>query len=227
MKNALIVGASRGLGLGLAGKLLARGWQATATVRSHSNDLASLQENAGGNLQVATLDINDRAQSVQLAGSLDGQRFDLLFLNAGILLGWNTALEDIPDADISAIFFTNAISPIRTADALVECVASGGMIAFMSSVLGSVATNDDGRAELYRASKAALNSLARSFRARHADRDLTILLLHPGVVRTRMGGEDAPLDIETSVNGVADVIEQRWGTGGITFVDYRGEIVPW
>jgi NAD(P)-dependent dehydrogenase (short-subunit alcohol dehydrogenase family) len=101
------------------------------------------------------------------------------------------------------------------------------MVAFMSSVLGSIGTNDDGRAELYRASKAALNSLVRSFRARHAQAGLTVLALHPGVVRTSMGGPSAPLDIETSVRAVADVMEARWGTGGQAFVDYRNEVIPW
>jgi hypothetical protein len=56
---------------------------------------------------------------------------------------------------------------------------------------------------------------------------MTVLALHPGVVRTSMGGPNAPLDIETSVKGVADVIEQRWGSGGQAFVDYRNEIIPW
>ena len=122
---------------------------------------------------------------------------------------------------------TNAISPVRTADSLLGLVAPGGMVAFMSSILGSIATNDDGRAELYRASKAALNSLVRSFRARHANLDFTVLALHPGVVRTSMGGPTAPLDIETSAGGIADVIAARWGSGGTAFVDYKNEIIPW
>ena len=123
---------------------------------------------------------------------------------------------------------TNAISPIRVADRLLGVAAKGATVTFMSSILGSVSTNDDGRAELYRASKAALNSLILSFRARHADRtDLTILAMHPGVVRTAMGGPGAPLDIQTSVEGVTDTLEKRAGTGGIAFVDYRNEVIPW
>jgi NAD(P)-dependent dehydrogenase (short-subunit alcohol dehydrogenase family) len=101
------------------------------------------------------------------------------------------------------------------------------MVAFISSILGSIGTNDDGRAELYRASKAALNSLIRSFRARHASVDVTVLALHPGVVRTGMGGTSAPLDIETSVRGVADVMADRWGSGGQAFIDYRNQVIPW
>ncbi len=227
MKNALIIGASRGLGLGLTGEFLARGWRVTATVRSASDDLVAAKAGAAGRLHIEMLDINAHDQAREISGRLHGQMFDLLFLNAGILLGRHTALVDVPDADITSVFFTNAISPVRVADALAHHVVTGGMIAFMSSVLGSVGTNQDGRAELYRASKAALNSLVRSFRARHADRDVTILLLHPGVVRTRMGGADAPLDVPTSVTGLSNVIEQRWGDGGIAFVDYQNETVPW
>ena len=144
-----------------------------------------------------------------------------------MMAGRGLALGEVPNSDISTLFLTNAISPIRVADTLLGCVAPGGMVAFMSSILGSIGTNDDGRAELYRASKAALNSLIRSFRARHAQADMTVLALHPGVVRTAMGGPTAPLDIETSVRGVADVIAARWGQGGQAFVDYRNEVIAW
>lgn len=223
-RRALIVAGSRGLGLGLVREHLARGWHVTATFRSRSDELETL---AGERLALRHLDVNDPAQARALAERLERERFDLLFLNAGIMAGRGIALADVPAADIDAIFQTNAISPIRVADVLAGLVGQGGMIAFMSSVLGSVGSNDDGRAELYRASKAALNSLIRSFRARHARADLTVLAMHPGVVRTSMGGPSAPLDIETSVRGVADTIAARWGQGGVAFVDYRNQIIPW
>jgi NAD(P)-dependent dehydrogenase (short-subunit alcohol dehydrogenase family) len=227
MKHALIIAGSRGLGLGLVREHLARGWRVTATARAASPELEVLREQSDGNLALETLDVTSIAQSYALSTRLQGQVFDLLFLNAGILAGRGAALGDVPDADIHSLFLTNAISPIRTVDALANHVSPGGTIAFMSSILGSIGTNNDGRAELYRASKAALNSLIRSFRARHAADDITVLALHPGVVRTSMGGPTAPLDIDTSVRGVADVIEARWGSGGQAFVDYRNEIIPW
>lgn len=227
MKQALIVGGSRGLGLGLVREHLGRGWGVTATVRTRSAELDELREGSGGRLVIEALDVTDAKQTAALVQRLTGQTFDLLFLNAGMMAGRGVALGDVPDSDIASIFLTNAISPIRVADALLGVVAPGGMVAFMSSILGSIGTNDDGRAELYRASKAALNSLIRSFRARHAQADVTVLALHPGVVRTSMGGPSAPLDIETSVRSVADVLEARWGTGGQAFVDYRNEIIPW
>lgn len=228
MKRALIVGASRGLGLGLAGEHLRRGWHVTATVRSASAELEALRVEYPDRLEVVgRVDINRAVDIAALKSRLAGATFDLLFLNAGIMMGRGMPLAEVPDADIEAIFMTNAISPVRTADALVDHVSEGGMVAFMSSILGSIGTNDDGRAELYRASKAALNSLIRSFRARHAGVKITVLALHPGVVRTAMGGPAAPLDIDTSVRGVADVIAARLGQGGQAFVDYKNEVVPW
>jgi NAD(P)-dependent dehydrogenase (short-subunit alcohol dehydrogenase family) len=206
---------------------LARGWRVTATVRTRSTELEDLHEGSAGRLVIETLDVTSPGQLLALRQRLEGQRFDLLFLNAGMMAGRNVPLREVPDSDIASIFLTNAISPVRVADALLDRVPSGGMVAFMSSILGSIGTNDDGRAELYRASKAALNSLIRSYRARHAEVNLTVLALHPGVVRTSMGGPGAPLDIETSVRSVADVLDARWGTGGQAFVDYRNDLIPW
>jgi len=203
---------------------LVRGWHVTATARTPSDELVALRRDADGRLVIESLEVTLVAQTVALAARLKGQSFDLLFLNPGILVGRGAALGDVPDRDIQNIFLTNAIGPIRVADTLAHLVAPGGTIAFMSSDRGSVGTNDDGRVELYRASKAALNSLIRSFRARHGKDDLTVLALHPGVVRTAMGRPDAPLDIDTSVRGLTNVIEARWGTGGL--VDYRNEIIP-
>lgn len=226
VKHALIIGGSRGLGLGLVREYLARGWHVTATARKPSADLDELCQEADGQLTVETLDVTSVAHAAALATRLEGQAFDLLFLNAGLLLGRGVALSTVPDIDIEKIFATNAIGPIRVADALARHVVPGGLIAFMSSDMGSIGANEDGWAELYRASKAALNSLIRSFRARHAGNGITVLAMHPGVVRTDMGGPSAPLDIDTSVRGVADVIEARWGNGHV-FVDYRNEVLPW
>jgi NAD(P)-dependent dehydrogenase (short-subunit alcohol dehydrogenase family) len=97
----------------------------------------------------------------------------------------------------------------------------------MTSRLGSVEDKTSDHADLYSASKAALNSLTRSFAARHADKNLTVLSLHPGWVRTDLGGDGAPVEVETSVNGLADIVEQRRGSGGHVFLDYRGATLPW
>ncbi|MBV9785147.1 MAG: SDR family oxidoreductase [Acidisphaera sp.] len=222
-RNALIIGASRGLGLGLVRQHLARGWHVTATVRTPSDALAAL----GGELEIETLDMDRREQIEALAGRLQGRRFDLLFVNAGVSGPRETPIGDVPVEEINRVFNTNAVSPIRLADRLYDLVAPDGTIAFMSSILGSVAANTKGGTELYRASKAALNTLARSFVARHADARRTVLSVHPGWVRTDMGGEGAPLDVETSTRGMTDMLERRHGSGGHAFVDYRNQEIPW
>jgi NAD(P)-dependent dehydrogenase (short-subunit alcohol dehydrogenase family) len=228
MKHALIIAGSRGLGSGLVREYLSRGWHVTATTRTPSDELVALSRDAAGErLIIESLEVTSVAQTAALAARLKGQSFDLLFLNPGIMVGLGSALSDVPESDIQNIFLTNAIGPIRVADALAHLVTPGGTIAFMSSDKGSVGTNDNGRVELYRASKAALNSLIRSFRARHGKDDLTVLALHPGEVRTSMGRPDAPLDIDASVRGLANVIELRWGSGGQAFVDYKNDIIPW
>lgn len=228
MKHALIIGASRGLGLGLAGEHLSRGWQVTATVRSPSGELNAVRDGFGETLEIiAPVDITDREHVAGLATYLQSQWFNLLFINAGIFPARGEELADIPEKQLNDLFLTNAISPVLVAKQLIGNVHPGGMIVFMSSRLGSIGANDNGRHEHYRASKAALNSLVRSFCARRPDLDATVLVMHPGVVRTDMGGPDAPLDIETSVAGIADTIEQRWGTGGHAFVDYQNNVIPW
>jgi NAD(P)-dependent dehydrogenase (short-subunit alcohol dehydrogenase family) len=227
MKHALIIAGSRGLGLGLVREYLARSWRVTATARTPSGELVALRGEVDGRLAIEPLEVTSVVQTAALAARLKGQICDLLFLNPGILVGRGAALGDVSDGDIQDVFMTNAIGPVRVADALAHLVTPGGTIAFMSSDMGSVGANYDGRVELYRASKAALNSLIRSFRARHGKDDLTVLAMHPGVVRTSMGRPDAPLDIETSVRSVANVIEARWGSGGQAFVDYRNETIPW
>jgi NAD(P)-dependent dehydrogenase (short-subunit alcohol dehydrogenase family) len=122
---------------------------------------------------------------------------------------------------------TNALSPMRVVEAFADLVRPSGTIAVMSSVLGSVGGNTDGGMEVYRASKASLNTLMRSFAARRKGDSRTLLCVHPGWVRTSMGGSEAPLDVETSTRGIADVIAKHQGKPGLAFLDYKGETVAW
>ncbi|GJE70544.1 SDR family oxidoreductase [Methylorubrum podarium] len=223
-KHALIVGASRGIGLGLAETFLRRGWQVTATRRGPA---PSLERLAAEGVQVETVDIDDDAAVAALHGRLGHKRFDLIFVVAGVLIEADRPLSAVSRAVHAKVYLTNAVSPILFAEAFRARLAPGGTLAFMSSVLGSVALNTEGGWENYRASKAALNTHARSFAARHADRDFGVLLLHPGWVATDMGGEGADLDVATSAAGLADVIEARAGRTDLAFLDYRGETLPW
>jgi NAD(P)-dependent dehydrogenase (short-subunit alcohol dehydrogenase family) len=223
-KSALIVGASRGLGLGLVETFLARGWRVTATQRTPSAQLGRLSAEA---LRIATADIDDDAGVAALHDRLAGQRFDLIFVVAGVATQAHDPLHAVPRAVAAQVFLTNAVSPIRFAEAFLDRLAPGGSLALMSSVLGSVSLNDSGGWETYRASKAALNTLARSFEIRHRAENLSVLILHPGWVRTEMGGAEADIDVATSVTGLADVITDRLGRPGAHYLDYSGKTLPW
>lgn len=218
MPEALVLGASRGLGLGLVGELAGRGWGVVGTVR-RMEDRAAV-ERAGG--RAALADITDEASLADLAPGLP--RLDLLFVNAGV--SQPAEVGAIDQAGIAHLFLTNAVAPVRAAEGLLRCVAPGGVVAFMSSRMGSVALTTDERLAMYRASKAALNSLTRALASRIGDRH-PVLSLHPGWVATDMGGAGADLDVGTSVRGLADVIEARRGKAGSAFLDYSGAELAW
>ncbi|MBW3558284.1 MAG: SDR family oxidoreductase [Proteobacteria bacterium] len=222
-KTALIVGASRGLGLGLVREFSGRGWVVTATVR----DPSSAKELTDLGVGVEQLDVTDLRAVEALSARLGRGSLDLLVLNAGV-----SGPRDLPAAELEAIaatFITNAAGPARAAHALAGAVKPRtGVVAFMSSLMGSIGDNNSGGSDTYRASKAAMNSYARSFHHRAAEAEgITTLSLHPGWVRTDMGGERAPLDVDTSVRGLAEVCEAASGRGDHRFIQYDGRELPW
>lgn len=223
-RQALIIGASRGLGLGLTKEYLLRGWDVLATVRTAITG-AGL-EDYYDQLTLDTLDINSAHRVDEFIARLHKRVFDVIILNAGIYGARGKGVEQASPEDIVHLMMTNAISPVRLAERLVPLLRpETGVMAFMSSVLGSLEVNSNDGNPLYAASKAMLNRLARAFATAHDY--LTLVTLHPGWVRTAMGGENAPLDVETSVRGMVDVLTARAGKGGHEFLDYRGKMIPW
>ena len=224
-RRALVVGASRGLGLGLVHHLIGRGWDVTATVRRPTPALAM----QGKPLRVEHgVDIDDDAAVARLHAALaDAPRFDLLFVVAGVATQAGTPVGRLDRAVAASVYQTNAVSPIRFAEVFQGRVAEGGLIALMSSKLGSVSLNGGGGWGSYRASKAALNTMARSFHGQHGKADWGLVLMHPGWVRTDLGGRRATLDVDTSVRGMVAVLEARLGKRGCVFLDHEGQTVPW
>jgi NAD(P)-dependent dehydrogenase (short-subunit alcohol dehydrogenase family) len=226
--NALIIGASRGLGYALAAEYLDRGWQVTATVRgSRRTDLHELASSSAGRLVIETIDITAPGQIAALHHRLASTTFDLLFVNAGVTNGPGETVADVSTDTFIRLMVTNALSPMRVVEALQDLVAPKGTIAVMSSGQGSVTNNSKGGFEIYRASKSALNQLMRSFAARHSDDPHTLLLIAPGWVQTDLGGSSAPLTIGQSIPGVVDTIEAQAGQGGLQYLDYKGQTVRW
>jgi len=227
-RTALIIGASRGLGYALAAGYLARGWQVTATVRGAGRTgLHDLARSSAGRLVVETVDITIPEQVAALRDRLAQTKFDLLFVNAGVTNGPGETVADVSTETFVRLMVTNALSPMRVVETLQDLVTPDGTIAVMSSGQGSIANNDKGGFEVYRASKSALNQLMRSFAARHAGDPRTLLLMAPGWVQTGLGGPAAPLTIAQSIPGVVDTIEAQAGQGGLQYLDYQGQTVRW
>jgi NAD(P)-dependent dehydrogenase (short-subunit alcohol dehydrogenase family) len=221
--TALIVGASRGLGLAIAEEYLRRGWHVTGTVRGTARTaLHRVADRSKGRLAVERVDIVKPAQIAALRRRLAEKRFDLLFVNAGIMNA--DTIADVSTADFARVMVTNALGPMRVVEAFEDLVKRGGTIGVMSSGLGSIGSSD-GYLQVYSASKAALNMLMKGFAARHAAR--TTVIIAPGWVRTDLGGPDAPLSIAQSIPRVVDVITSRTGKRRLLFLDYRGQTVPW
>ena len=224
-RTALIVAASRGLGLGLAEEYLRRGWRVIATQRGPS-ELERLADRAGDRLRLETLDVTDDARIDALRRRLDGETLDLLFLNAGVAAAAD--LVNAPKEEVDQVMHANAFGPYKLARRFADRVRpKTGVIAFMSTGMGSIADNTSGGWDAYRASKAAQNILARSLSVDVARRGITVLSINPGWVKTDMGGAGATITVDTSVRGIADQIEQRRGSAEHAFVGWNGRILPW
>lgn len=227
-RRVLLIGASRGLGLALAEKWVEDGWHITATIRgSGKTALHLLAEQHRSQVEIESLDVTSPFQIAAMRDRLAGRKFDLLFHNAGTANQPDGTVAETSVDEFIKVMVTNALSPLRVIEAFQDCVEPTGTIGVMSSGQGSVANNANGGHEVYRGSKAALNSYMRSYDARHRGEQRTLILMAPGWVKTDLGGPDARLTIEESIPGVVNVIDSLRGQPGLHYVDYLGQAVPW
>ena len=226
--SVLLIGASRGLGLALAEEYAGRGSSVVATVRgSDPTALHDVQPPAGGRLEIEHLDITSVEQIGALLERLGSRTFDLLFVNAGVINSPEESAADVPTQEFVRLMVTNALSPLRVVETLGGLVESTGTIVVMSSLHGSIAQNERGEFDVYRASKAALNQLMRSYAARHRADTRTLILMAPGWVRTELGGPSAPLTVGESISNVVRTVDGQRGHGGLQFLDYLGRPIAW
>ena len=226
--RVLLIGASRGLCLALAEQWARGGWQVVATVRGPGRTpLHDTAEVSGGRIEIEHVDVVEPGQVVALRERLAGRRFDLLFVNAGVTNQPEGTVAETSTEEFVRVMVTNALSPLRVIESLQDLVEPAGTIGVMSSGQGSVANNDNGGHEVYRGSKAALNTFMRSYAARHRGEARTLVLMAPGWVRTELGGDDARLGVEDSIPNVVKTLDALRGSPGLHYVDYLGRTVPW
>ncbi|HEU4650586.1 MAG TPA: SDR family NAD(P)-dependent oxidoreductase [Croceibacterium sp.] len=225
-RNALILGASRGIGLGLAEELARRGWRVFATRRGPSAALDQAAARSDGRIEVLTADVTDTGSLAALAHGLAPGSLDIALINAGIIGAAHQSVEKATTDEVAEVMLTNAVGPARAAKLLLPLVRDGGTLAFTTSRMGSIADSSGGY-ELYRMSKAAQNILAKGISEQLAKaRGISVLSLHPGWVQTDMGGAAAPLTVAESARGLADVLERTHGAGH-RFLAYDGNEIPW
>jgi NAD(P)-dependent dehydrogenase (short-subunit alcohol dehydrogenase family) len=227
----LITGANRGIGLEFVRQYAADGWQVHACCRSPEN-AEHLHRLADGNprIHLQRLDVTDFVRIRQLADTLATEPVDLLISNAGVHLergigGFGNIDPALWDQELRV----NTIAPLLLAQTFVEHVASSVQkkLVFITSKMGSMADNGSGGAYLYRSSKAALNAVAKSLSIDLAPRGIVVGLLHPGWVKTDMGGPHAWITPQQSVAGMRQVIDRLSFADSGTFYAYDGQVVPW
>ena len=227
MPTAFITGAGRGLGLEFARQYLAEGWRVHGTVRSEAgaDDLSTLS----GEVHAHVMDVTQQDQVDRVAAVLADEPIDLLINNAGIYGPRGLRPEEMDFDAWAEVLQVNTLAPFRVAAAFAPHVARSDLrlIVSISSRQGSIGLADGGL-YIYGSSKAALNAAMRHLSADLKADGVTVVVMHPGWVRTDMGGHDrAPLDADDSVAGLRKVIAGLTLADTGRFLNYDGTDIPW
>lgn len=231
MQTLLITGANRGLGLEFCRQYSEQGACIIACCRQPetANELQALAKNYSA-LSIHALDVSDFQQIEQVAEQLNTETIDILLNNAGIY-------GDKAEYSFGALNYdnwqqtlrVNTLAPIKLAETFLPHLSKSkkATIVAITSLMGSITDNNSGGSICYRSSKAALNAAMKSVAIHLKAHNIAVLILHPGWVKTDMGGVDAPISTAESINGMRHVIADFNLDQTGTFLNYRGVILPW
>ena len=229
-QSILITGSNRGIGLELARQYAQDGWRVFACCRSpdSADQLNALLESYE-QLSIHQLDIADHQQIESLAKELKGQALDILFNNAGIYGPNNASFGNIDETDWLECLRINTIAPMKVTEAFIDNVLLGErkLIAAMSSKMGSMADNGSGGSYIYRSSKAALNAVMKSLSIDLSEKGIKVAILHPGWVKTDMGGPNAEITVKQSVDNMRNNLNHMTLQNSGSFFEIDGSIIPW
>jgi NAD(P)-dependent dehydrogenase (short-subunit alcohol dehydrogenase family) len=231
MATVLVTGANRGLGLEFVRQYAADGWRVFAGCRDpgSANELGHLSAASGGKVRVLGLDVTGTASVRSAAQSLGGEPIDVLINNAGVGAPKNQRLGSLDYAAWARVLDANTLGPMRVVEAFLDNVAAGGerRIVTLTSAMGSIADNASGGSYAYRSSKAAVNIVMKSLSIDLAPRNITCVVVHPGWVRTDMGGPGGKLDPPESVAALRRLIAGLKPEDTGRFFNYDGKPYPW
>lgn len=220
--KVLVIGASRGIGLEFVRQYRAEQASVAATAR----DEDGLDRLRGLGADAFALDVSDAASVSGLAWRIDGAGFDVAVVNAGVYGPRTDGLEAPSQHDFDHVMHTNVLGAMRVLPQLADALAPRAKVALLSSRMGSMGLRTNGNGWLYRASKAALNSVVKDASIAWASRAVCVAL-HPGWVRTDMGGAGAELDVERSVADMRRTIASLTSHHNGSFLDHAGQALAW
>jgi NAD(P)-dependent dehydrogenase (short-subunit alcohol dehydrogenase family) len=232
MKTTLITGANRGIGLEFTRQYAGDGWRVLACVRrpDQSDALNALAAQHPGQILVHRLDVADDSAIDQLASSLTGQPIDLLINNAGVYTDpHGGALNHDGYEAWTRAFLINTMATLKMVRAFRSHIVRGDQktVVTISSKMGSIAENDSGGSYMYRSSKAAVNMVVKTLAIDLKAVGVIAVVLHPGWVKTEMGGPHALISSMQSVSGMREVINRLTINDSGKFIAYDGKEVPW
>ncbi|MEZ5848247.1 MAG: SDR family oxidoreductase [Geminicoccaceae bacterium] len=219
MPTILITGTGRGIGRKLAELFVREGYEVLAASRNGPSIYAT---------ESVTMDVADRSSIEAAARGLEGRAIDVLVNNAGIFGERGTGLHAFDDASWHEVLDVNVLGPARVCAAFLPHLEAGAQkrIVTISSRMGSMAANSGGEM-VYRSSKAAVNAVMKTLSIDLAGRGITSTMVHPGWVRTDMGGENASISVDESAEGIRDVIIALNSDTNGAFLNHDGSPVPW
>lgn len=224
MPLVLVIGASRGIGLELVRQYRADGWEAIGTAR----DDAGLERLRALGAEALKLDVTAAAAPEQLERALGTRALAAAILNAGIYGPRTQGLEPPEDPVFIEVMRTNVLPAMRIAPRLLAALERGkGKFAVLTSRMGAIGPRSGTAGWLYRASKAALNSVLKDVSLVAGARGIACAAFHPGWVKTDMGGQGADVEVETSVAGIRRCLAALDASGNGTFLSYDGSVIPW
>jgi NAD(P)-dependent dehydrogenase (short-subunit alcohol dehydrogenase family) len=230
-RTVLVTGANRGLGLEFARQYAEDGWRVFAACRApdSARELKALASQHADRLSVLALDVTDGAAAKAAAGRLRNEAIDLLLNNAGVGSPPGQKIGSFDYAAWLRVLDANVLGPARMVESLVENVAKSRdkRIVTVTSLMGSIADNSSGGSYAYRSSKAAVNAAMKSFAIDLAPRGITCAVVHPGWVRTDMGGAGGKLSAAESVGALRSLIDSLKRADSGKFFNYDGKPLPW